>query len=138
MSDTDVRLDEQLAQARHQLAAGAVPGWGEARRPRALPIAIVEAGHYLAAAANAGLAVAALDASGMPAPTRHTATMRGLNNQPLSRDDYASHLQAQVDLGRGEQRRPLLTSEEAQTVAALLDELAGVYPGEDLGARVGI
>ncbi|SHG18249.1 hypothetical protein SAMN05443575_1603 [Jatrophihabitans endophyticus] len=134
----DRALARKLGQAREEL---------ELREGRYLLGAADEAQRWLEAAALAGIAVAALDlpagsadtASAVDArrdtgrPRRVTATVRGLDDRPLERDHYASHLQAQMDLGRGGQRRPLLTDEEGQAVAALLDELAGVYPREDLG-----
>jgi hypothetical protein len=56
----------------------------------------------------------------------------------VQRDDGSlhTHVTGQVErtvLQRADRPRlPLLNEQEAQTVAALLDELAGVYPGEDL------
>ncbi len=73
-----------------------------------------------------------------PAPgaktPRPTATARDRAGNPLDRDDYAAHLRAQ--LGEGSLPSgslPLLTRAEADVVARLLDELAGVYLGEELG-----
>ena len=126
-------LNERLARARQQLATHAgAPSWDELTVAEQKQ-AIQEAAAYLRAAAAAGIAVAAIDPGEMSAPARVTASVRGVDGRPLSRDDYAAHLQARAELGRGEQRRPLLGDEEAQAVAALLDELAGVYRGEDLG-----
>lgn len=129
----------------------------------------------------------------MSRPTRRpTAGVRGLDDAPLDRDDYADALRRQADgpdqgdrvrlhhvdgrvmegvltfasstdendvqaalvlvtddgawhydavtaartelVQRSDHPRlPLLTDGEAQAVAALLDELAAIYPGEDLG-----
>ena len=95
---------------------------------------MLEASNYLKAAAAAGIAVAAVDlALDVPAPARVTATVRDLGDRPLDRDDYASHLESRAGRGLRDERVPLLSSEEGQAVAALLDELAGVYRNEDLG-----
>jgi hypothetical protein len=66
---------------------------------------------------------------------RPTATVRNdKTGNPLDRDDYAAQLRARLDQdSRGTKRLPLLTAAEAEVVAQLLDELAGVYLGEDLG-----
>ena len=85
------------------------------------------------AAAAAGLAIAVLGDEPLTPPARVTATIRDTDNRPISRDDYASHLEARAELGRTEARLALLSEDEAQAVAALLDELAGVYRGEALG-----
>lgn len=56
----------------------------------------------------------------------------------VQRDDgtvhthVTGHVRRDVLQGAGRPWLPLLTEPEAQTVAALLDELSGVYPGEDL------
>jgi hypothetical protein len=56
----------------------------------------------------------------------------------VNRDDYAAQLRAR--LGEGSQTTgspPVLTRAEADVAARLLDELAGVYRGEDLGTLAG-
>ncbi len=71
---------------------------------------------------------------GVVAP-RPTATARDRGGNPLNRDDYAARLLAQlVEDSAGTGAPPSLTTAQAQVVARLLDELAGVYRGEDLGA----
>jgi len=89
------------------------------------------------------------------ATPRPTAMIRGTDNRPLDRDEYAAHLREKMTAGSSSEkrvsemtddeirglagassrdaRRPLLSEPEALAVAALLDELAGVYPDEDLG-----
>jgi hypothetical protein len=76
-------------------------------------------------------------AAGVVAP-RPTATARDRAGNPLNRDDYAAQLRAR--LGEGSPTvgsSPVLTHGQAEAVARLLDELAGVYRGEDLGALAG-
>jgi hypothetical protein len=70
---------------------------------------------------------------GVVAP-RPTATARDRAGNPLNRDDYAAQLRAQL----GEDSRvtgshSVPTGAQANVVARLLDELAGIYRGEDLG-----
>lgn len=65
---------------------------------------------------------------------RPTATIRDRSGNPLNRDEYAARLRTQLDepdLPLWHQ--PLLTAAQAEVVARLLDELAGVYRGEELG-----
>lgn len=65
---------------------------------------------------------------------RPSAAARDEAGDPRNRDDYAAHLRAL--LGEDPQTMgstPLLTRVQAAVVARLLDELAGVYRGEDLG-----
>lgn len=64
---------------------------------------------------------------------RPTATIRDLDGHPLDRDEYAEALTLQSHAATPDQRLPLLGEGEATAVAALLDELAGHYPEEDLG-----
>ena len=71
---------------------------------------------------------------GVVAP-RPTATARDHAGNPLNRDDYAAQLRARL----GEDpdvtgSHTALTDAQASVAARLLDELAGVYKGEDLGA----
>jgi hypothetical protein len=78
-----------------------------------------------------------------PTMLRPTATVRDTADQPLDRTAYAVYLRERVagaldrdaEDGRsaGEARVPLLSEPEAAVVAALLEELAGVYPCEELG-----
>jgi hypothetical protein len=73
-------------------------------------------------------------AAGVVAP-RPTATARDRDGNPLNRDEYAERLRARLtDGGRstGDALRP--TAAQAAVMARLLDELAGVYRGESLGA----
>jgi hypothetical protein len=69
------------------------------------------------------------------AVTLPTATIRDRVGDPLNRDEYAVQLRARLAEGgpTGEGHR-MLTAAEADVVARLLDELAGVYRGEKLGA----
>jgi hypothetical protein len=64
-----------------------------------------------------------------------TATVRDRAGDPLNRDDYATQLRARL-AGSGPTggRHRMLTAAEAEVVARLLDELAGVYRAEKLGA----
>jgi len=64
--------------------------------------------------------------------------VRDRAGNPVNRDDYAAQLRAQF--GEGSQATgspPVLTRAQADVVARLLDELAGVYRGEDLGTLAG-
>lgn len=70
----------------------------------------------------------------MPGTTsRTTATVHDLDGNPLDRDAYAAHLRERADTDRLGPRLELLREGEATTIAALLDELAGVYPDKALG-----
>ena len=65
---------------------------------------------------------------------RPTATIRDPSGNPLNRDEYAARLRAQLGQpDRPMRHPPLLTAAQADVVARLLDELAGVYRGENLG-----
>ncbi len=67
-------------------------------------------------------------------PPRPTATIRDRSGNPLNRDEYAARLRAQLGRpGRPTGHPPMLTAAQAVVVARLLDELAGVYRGENLG-----
>jgi hypothetical protein len=72
-------------------------------------------------------------APGAVAP-RPTATVRDRAGQPVNRDDYAARLRARLDDSSPTTTivPRALTPAQAQVVARLLDELAGVYQGEDL------
>jgi hypothetical protein len=133
MSVKPPKLAVRLAQARQQRAATAgLPGWDELSEEEQ-DGATLEANHYLEAAAAAGILFAAVDAEGLSPPARVTAMVRGIDDRPLDRDTYASHLQARADRGLDDDRLALLSEEEAQAIAGLLDELAGVDRGEPLG-----
>ena len=68
------------------------------------------------------------------APPRPTAAIRDRAGNPLNRDEYAARLRAQITQGgRPAGHQPVLTAAQAEVVARLLDELAGVYRGESLG-----
>ncbi len=76
-------------------------------------------------------------ASGAVAP-RPSATARDRAGNPLNRDDYAAQLRARLDEGsRTAGSTVVLTGAQADVVVRLLDELAGVYRGEDLGSLAG-
>jgi hypothetical protein len=126
-------LAEDLAQARQRLAAGAGgPSWAQLSNPER-EAAVLEATHYLDAAASAGIAVAVVDPGEIPAPPRRMAMMRDTGGNPLQRDEYAAWFDveaARVPIG---ERRPLLGDGEARAIGALLDELSAVYRGEPLG-----
>jgi hypothetical protein len=126
-------LAEDLAAARQKLAANDGDlSWAQLSN-REREKAVLEAKHYLDAAASAGIAVAAIDPAEIPTPRRRTAMMGDTDGNPLERDDYAAWLAAEatgVPIG---ERQPLLGDREAAAVAALLDELSGVYRGEPLG-----
>jgi hypothetical protein len=71
-------------------------------------------------------------AAGAVAP-RPTATVRDRAGHPVNRDDYAWQLRAHLDESSSTATwRGALTPAQAHVVARLLDELAGVYQGEDL------
>jgi hypothetical protein len=65
---------------------------------------------------------------------RPTATVRDGAGNPLNRDEYAVRLRARLAGDRRSTGHALLTATQAVVVARLLDELAGVYRGESLGA----
>lgn len=68
-------------------------------------------------------------------PPRPTATVRDRTGDPLNRDEYAAQLRARLAaVERPADRGRMLTAAQATVVARLLDELSGVYRGEDLGA----
>jgi len=71
-------------------------------------------------------------------PPRPSATVRDRAGNPVNRDDYVAQLRAQLGESSQPTRSPLvLTRAQADVVARLLDELAGVYRGEDLGTLAG-
>jgi hypothetical protein len=72
-------------------------------------------------------------AAGVVAP-RPTAGVRDLAGNPLNRDEYAVRLRARLTDGGTSTGHALLTAAQAAVAARLLDELAGVYHGESLGA----
>jgi hypothetical protein len=67
-------------------------------------------------------------------PPRPTAAIRDHAGNPLNRDEYAARLRARLIESDPLGPRPVLTAAQAEVVARLLDELAGVYTGERLGA----
>jgi len=68
-------------------------------------------------------------------PPRPTSTARDPRGDPLDRDEYASDLRARLaDNAPPTGSEPPLTAAQASVVACLLDELAGIYRGESLGA----
>lgn len=71
-------------------------------------------------------------AGGVVAP-RPTATARDRDGNPLNRNEYADLLRARLTDG-GRSPGGTLTTAQAAVAARLLDELAGVYRGESLGA----
>jgi hypothetical protein len=71
-------------------------------------------------------------------PPRPSAAVRDRSGNPVDRDDYVAQLRAQL----GKYSEPtgssaVLTAAQADVVARLLDELAGVYRDEDLGKLAG-
>ena len=69
------------------------------------------------------------------AAPRPTATARDSFGNPLNRDEYTERLRKLlVAEHRPAERTLMLTAAEATVAARLLDELAGVYRGEGLGA----
>ena len=71
-------------------------------------------------------------------PPRPTAAARDQAGNPLDRDGYASDLRAHLtDRSLSTGSESTLTAAQASVVARLLDELAGIYHGESLGALAG-
>jgi hypothetical protein len=66
-------------------------------------------------------------------PPRPTAAARDAAGNPLNRDEYAVLLRARIT-GENRPMGGTLSAAHAAVAARLLDELAGVYRGEDLGA----
>jgi hypothetical protein len=66
-------------------------------------------------------------------PAKPTATIRGVDGGPLDRDDYAVCLSDHAIPLPPAEWVTVLGEGEALAMAALLDELAGVSPGEQLG-----
>jgi hypothetical protein len=66
-------------------------------------------------------------------PPRPTAAARDASENPLNRDEYAALLRARI-IGADRPTGDTLSAAHAAVAARLLDELAGVYRGEDLGA----
>jgi hypothetical protein len=67
--------------------------------------------------------------------TLPTATIRNQAGDPLNRDEYSVQLRTRLaEGGPTAEGHRMLTAAEAEVVARLLDELAGVYRGEKLGA----
>jgi hypothetical protein len=83
-------------------------------------------------------AYSAPPAAGASVP-RPTAAARDQAGNPLNRDDYAAHLRSQLGaVSPTTDPSSVLTRAQADVVARLLDELAGVYRGEDLGTLAGV
>lgn len=79
-------------------------------------------------------AFSAAPAAGHVAP-RPTAAVRDSSGNPLNRDEYSEHLrELLVADDRPVGRTLTVTAAQATVAARLLDELAGVYRGESLGA----
>lgn len=73
-------------------------------------------------------------AAGTVAP-RPTAAARDAAGNPVNRDVYAEQLRAQLAKESLDTDPPtLLEAAQSHVVARLLDELAGVYRGEEIGA----
>jgi hypothetical protein len=74
-------------------------------------------------------------AEGTVAP-RPTAAARDIGGNPVNRDIYAEQLRAQLSKESLATDIPtLLDPAQSHVVARLLDELAGVYRGEQIGAH---
>jgi hypothetical protein len=71
-------------------------------------------------------------AAGLLAP-RPTAAARDRSGNPLNRDEYADGLRARLG-GADRSMGPPITAAQAEVAARLLEELAGVYRDESLGA----
>ena len=72
-------------------------------------------------------------AAGAVAP-RPTAAAQDANGNPVNRDIYAEQLRAQLSKASLPTDTPtLLEPAQSHVVAKLLDELAGVYRGEEIG-----
>jgi hypothetical protein len=67
------------------------------------------------------------------AAPRPTAAIRDSRGNPLNRDEYTERLRETLRADDRPSGRTL-TAAQATVVARLLDELAGVYRGEELGA----
>ncbi|NDL57151.1 hypothetical protein [Phytoactinopolyspora mesophila] len=68
-------------------------------------------------------------------PPRPTAAERDRAGNPVNRDEYAARLRAQLENDAPATGLPaMLTPAQVDVLTRLLDELAGVYQGEDLGA----
>jgi hypothetical protein len=64
---------------------------------------------------------------------RTPANVRDTGGETIGRDEYAAHLDQMTYRHQDEPRLPLLKDGEAAAVAALLEVLAGLLPGEELG-----
>jgi hypothetical protein len=80
--------------------------------------------------AHAGLTGRAADIA-LPQPT---AAARDQAGNPLDRKEYAQHLRARLGAAGSTGDPLMLSPAQATVVARLLDELAGIYRGESLGA----
>lgn len=69
-------------------------------------------------------------------PNNTTPGITDTDHQPIARDEYAAYLQRKLDTAVAEDDSrpgPKLSQAEGLVIAELLDVLAAVYPGEDLG-----
>ncbi|WP_433257706.1 hypothetical protein ACQPYK_21285 [Streptosporangium sp. CA-135522] len=125
--DAEREHAERLAVARQQLAHEGEPHptWEELTEEERKE-ATVEAAWYLRAGRRAGL-------YGFNTARPVTAMVRDINGQPISRDDYEAFLRTWIEKNGTGDRLALMDSAEMFVVAALLDELCGVYPKERLG-----
>ncbi len=122
----------RLAEARQGIVTRTgMPRWSELEQVDR-EVASHAAQAFLGAAATAGIVFAAVDAGDLRAP-RATANVRDIAGRPLDGDDYAAWLADQAIRLPAEDRLPVLAEGEASAVAALLDELAAVYPAEAMG-----
>lgn len=73
-----------------------------------------------------------MDDSGVKRPTANITNERG---RPIERGVYAEVEREKLERHTGgDELRPFLTFDEAEVAADLLEELGGVYRGEELGA----
>ncbi|WP_329431142.1 hypothetical protein OG339_47245 (plasmid) [Streptosporangium sp. NBC_01495] len=129
-ADATEREDaERLAKARHQMATEDVHStalsWQELtaeERSEAMSVAV----RFLRAGRRAGLYA-------FPTTPPVTAAVTDPSGRPIPREDYENFLRQWMGRQENTDRLPLLDGGEAFVVAALLDELAGTYPGEPLG-----
>ncbi|WP_329082461.1 hypothetical protein [Streptosporangium sp. NBC_01469] len=129
-ADATEREDaERLAMARHQIATEDVHStalsWQELTAEERSE-AMSDAVRFLRAGRRAGLYA-------FPAAPPVTAAAIDPSGRPISRADYENFLRQWMGREENTDRLPLLDGGEAFVVAALLDELAGTYPGEPLG-----
>lgn len=124
--DAEREHAERLAAARQQLAHEGMlhPTWEELTEQERAD-AMVDAVWYLRAGRRAGLY--GFDSA------RPAITVRDTNGQPIPREGYEAFLRTWIEKNGTGDRLALLDDTERFVVAALLDELCGVYPKEQLG-----